>query len=189
MKTSRRNRYLLLIVPFVVLFALLLLPSCTVSYPNRNPVGETFPVVSGKSLHDDVVDLPAAVSGAPAILMVGYQQNTQFDLDRWTIGFTMAEAKVKVVEVPVIPAWFPSTFMTGVIDNGMRKGIPEEDWGNVVTLYGGEAKKVAEFTGTENGRNGRIMLLDDRGKVTWFWDQGFSASRLKELLEKASSEE
>ena len=73
MKTSRRNRYLLLIVPFVVLFALLLLPSCTVSYPNRNPVGETFPVVSGKSLHDDVVDLPAAVSGAPAILMVGYQ--------------------------------------------------------------------------------------------------------------------
>jgi len=58
----------------------------------------------------------------------------------------------------------------------------------VVTLYGGEAKKVAEFTGTENGRNGRIMLLDDRGKVTWFWDQGFSASRLKELLEKAGGE-
>lgn len=182
------KKYLLIVLALFVIAVILSLASCTVSYPNRNPVGETFPVVSGKSLHDDVVDLPAAVSGAPAILMVGYEQNTQFDLDRWTIGFSMADAKVKVVEVPVIPAWFPSMFLTGIIDNGMRKGIPEEDWGSVVTLYGSEAKKVAEFTGTQNGRNGRILLLDDRGKVTWFWDQGFSASRLKELLEKAGGE-
>jgi hypothetical protein len=183
------KKYVLIVVAIILIAVVASLASCTVSYPNRNPIGETFPVVSGKSLHDDVVDLPAAVSGSPAILMVGYQQNTQFDLDRWTIGFTMADAKVRVVEVPVIPAWFPTMFLQGTIDNGMRGGIPQEDWGNVVTLYGSEAKKVAEFTGTANGRNGRILLLNDRGEVTWFWDEGFSASRLKELLEKASSTE
>ena len=73
----------------------------------------------------------------------------------------------------------------GVIDNGMRSGIPAEDWAIVITLYGKEATPVAKFTGTENPRNGRLLLLDKEGVVRWFWDQGFSASRLMELKKLA----
>ena len=81
--------------------------------------------------------------------------------------------------------WFPDTFLQGTIDNGMRAGIPAEDWGAVVTLYGSDATRVQELTGNENPRNGRILLLDDRGVIRWFWDQGYSSTRLLELLKLA----
>ena len=59
------------------------------------------------------------------------------------------------------------------IDSGMRKGIPEEDWGSVITVHD-EAEPIVAFTGNENGSNGRIALLDAQGKVVWFTDRGFS---------------
>jgi len=131
------------------------------------------------------VELPTDVLGKPSILMVGYVQNTQFDLDRWTLGLVQAGAKVRILEVPAIPAGFPSTFLRSTIDNGMRAGIPSEDWGGVVTLYGSDAAKVAKFTGTQNPRNGRMLLLDKDGVVRWFWDQGYSAKRVLELIRNA----
>ena len=66
------------------------------------------------------------------------------------------------------------------IDAGMRKGIPEEDWGSVVTVYD-EAAPIVAFTGNENGSNGRVLLLDKQGKVVWFTDRGYSAGQVKAL--------
>ena len=153
-------------------------------YPNQNPIGETFPTASGENLDKEAVELPKAYMGKPALYMVGYVQETQFDLDRWTIGLTQVEFPAQVVEVPTIPGMFPSMFK-GMIDNGMRSGIPSEDWAAVVTLYGKQATPVAKFTGNMNPRNGRILLLDADGVVRWFWDQGFSAKRLMELKKLA----
>ncbi len=153
-------------------------------YPNRNPMGEPFPTATGENLDKKSVELPTAYLGEPALYMVGYVQNSQFDLDRWAIGLNQVEFSAQVVEVPTIPGMFPSMFK-GVIDNGMRSGIPSEDWAAVVTLYGKQAKPVAQFTGTENPRNGRLLLLDSKGSVQWFWDQGFSAKRLMELKKLA----
>ncbi len=164
---------------FTVL-ALLLCVSCTISYPNRNPVGEPFPLASGESLAGEATELPTDLSGSPAVLLVGYEQDSQFDLDRWILGLQQAEISVRALEVPTIPAGIP-TMISGWIDNGMRRGIPQEDWAGVVTLYGAEADKVARFTGTEKLLNGRILLLDAQGVVRWFWDQGYSARRLLHL--------
>ena len=160
--------------------------ACTTTYTNRNPVGEPFPVVTGTSLEKEEVTLPTAFEGDPALYMVGYVQETQFDLDRWAIGLTQMKFPCRIIEVPTIPGAIPS-MIQGTIDDGMRKGIPSEDWASVVTLYGSAAKPVAEFTGNENPRNGRIMLIGPDGKVLWFWDQGFSASRMMELNTKAES--
>ncbi len=164
---------------------LVLVGGCTVSEVNRNPIGETFPTVTGESLNGNTVEIPLALIGEPSILMVGYIQQTQFDLDRWILGLVQAGAKIKILEVPAIPASFPSIFLRGTIDNGMRKGIPSEDWGTVVTLYGSDAWKISKFTGTENPRNGRILLLDKNGVVRWFWDQGYSATRVSQLVDES----
>ncbi|MCH2144878.1 MAG: hypothetical protein MK082_06995 [Phycisphaerales bacterium] len=159
---------------------LLLTGACSTTHPNRNPVGETFPEATGATLEDDSITLPTAYEGEPALYMVGYVQATQFDLDRWAIGFTQVQFPCRIVEVPTIPNAMASMFK-GMIDNGMRSGIPREDWVSVVTLYGDEAQPVVEFTGNENPRNGRILLIDADGVVRWFWDQGFSAKRLMEV--------
>ena len=158
----------------------LIIGACSSPTPNRNPVGQMFPTVTGTSLTDRSVTLPKAWAGQPVLLMVGYVQNTQFDLDRWTIGLVQVKFPCGIVEVPAIPGLVPS-MISGTIDNGMRSGIPKEDWESVITLYGGAAKPVVALTGNENPRNGRIIMLDKTGKVVWFWDQGFSAKRLVEL--------
>jgi hypothetical protein len=95
------------------------------------------------------------------------------------LGLLQAELSAPLVEVPTIPGLVP-TVISGWIEDGMRSGIPEEDWGAVVTLYGSAAKPVTELTGTENGRNARVIVLDAEGRIAWFDDTGFSARKALE---------
>ena len=166
---------------FPILLAAILLVACQSSLPNQNPVGLVFPQVTGESLQGDKVELPP---GEASVLLVGYKQKAQFDADRWLLGILQAELAVPVLEVPTLKGLFPR-MLGNVIDDGMRSGIPEEDWQVVVTLYGENASQVARFTGTE-GRNMRVLLLDDSGTVRWFHDQGYSARAMLEL--KAAAE-
>jgi hypothetical protein len=148
--------------------------------PDRNPIGDQFPQVSGEFLTGSKATLPDHFLGNSAMYLVGYTQETQFDLDRWTMGLLEADLSSAIIEIPTIPGLVP-TAISGWIDDGMRSGIPKEDWPAVITLYGSDAQEVATLTGTENPRNTRVLLIDDAGVVRWFWDQGFSASSLIEL--------
>ena len=165
-----------------ILIGAMLIAGCSSTYPKRNPVGEMFPSVTGKSLEKQTVALPESLSGRPAIILIGYRQNTQFDIDRWFMGLLQTDAwqHATIIEVPTIPGLLPS-LVSGWIDDGMRSGIPTEDWGAVVTLYGGAARPVAQFTGTEQGRNTRVVVLDAQGAVIWFDDRGFSARKALEV--------
>jgi len=86
-----------------------------------------------------------------------------------------------VREIPTIAGLVPG-MIGGWIDGGMRRGIPSEDWGSVVTVYRG-ASAIQEFTGTENPMPGRILLLDPSGEVIWFHDRGYSVGSLNRLRE------
>lgn len=166
------------------LLAALLSTSCSTTWPRRDPTGEVFPTVNGTSLAGDAVTLPALGDGAPLLLLVGYEQEAQFDLDRWLLGLDQAGWRVRTFEVPTLPGLFPR-LLAGTIDGGMRRGIPAEDWASVVTVYG-DAARIAEFTGNEDGLTGRVLLLDRAGKVVFFHDRGFSVGRLKALVETAN---
>ncbi len=146
--------------------------------------GALFPSVGGEALDGRRVELPAAVAGAPAILLVAFEMESQFDCDRWLLGLVQAKTPVKVLEVPTIPGLVPGLF-SGTIDSGMRKGIPSEDWGVVVTLYGDDAERVFEFTGGIRDRNARVLLLDGDGRVVWHHGRGYSARLMAELDERA----
>lgn len=143
------------------------------TYPNRNPTGELFPAVVGQSLEQVRTEMPGVFAGKPVVLLIGYKQNAQFDIDRWLMGLLQTEVPMQIAEIPTIPALLPS-LASGWIDDGMRSGIPREDWGAVVTLYGDAARPVAELTGTEDGQVARVIVLDDRGTIVWFDDEGYS---------------
>ncbi|GJM19528.1 MAG: hypothetical protein DHS20C14_17410 [Phycisphaeraceae bacterium] len=172
--------------------ALLLTNGCSSPIPSRDPTGLAFPAVTGESLEKVATELPAALGGRPAVVLVGYQQNTQFDIDRWLMGLIQAGAgeHAQLMEVPTIPGLVP-TMASGWIDDGMRSGIPREDWGSVVTLYGKAAKPVAELTGTDRGRLARVLVLDGTGEIVWFDDAGYSATKamaVADLVERLSGE-
>lgn len=158
---------------------------CARVVPNRNPVGEPFPAVSGTSLSDEAYAIPGDLAGAPAVLLIGYVQDAQFDLDRWILGILQAGITARLLEVPTIEGFVPGVF-AGQIDAGMRRGIPEEDWRAVVTVYD-DGDKIVDFLGNERPRNGRAVLLDADGRVVWFRDNGYSAGNVLSL--KAAIEE
>ena len=157
------------------------LAGCKSTHPRQEPVGERFPSVVGTSLEGDDVRIPEDFAGAPALLLVGFDMDTKFDLDRWLLGLTESgvASTIAVREVPTIPGMIPGMF-SGFIDGGMRKGIPEEDWGAVVTVYG-DGDDIAKFLGNDVPLPGRIVLLDAAGVVAFFHDDGYSVSTLKRL--------
>ena len=154
--------------------------SCSTTWPNRDPSGERLPQVTGTSLANERVTLPNVADGEPLLLLIGYVQDAQFDLDRWLLGLDQLGWSTRTFEVPTLPGMLPRMFR-GFIDNGMRSGIPEEDWAAVVTVYQ-EAEKLAQFTGNERSRNGRILLLDGAGRVIFYHDRGYSVGSLKKLV-------
>ncbi len=178
---KKRSRVFVLAAAAAAVIGALGLTSCRSVYERRDPTGEVFPTVTGSALSGEKVELPSAFRGEPVVLLVGYEQQTQFDLDRWILGLTETGTKVRIREIPTIPGLVPGLF-GGFIDSGMRRGIPSEDWGSVITLYS-EAEPVARFTGTRDGLPGRILLLDGEGRVVFFHDRGYSAGALARLRE------
>jgi len=170
----------------IIAFTLLALSliGCSKTYINRNPIGEKFPTVKGQTLTEKEIELPTYFEGTSVILLLGYVQDSQFDIDRWLIGLDMTETNIKAYEIPTIQGLFPRMFKSS-IDEGMRKGIPKELWGGVITVYD-DGAKVQEFTGNENPNNARVLLLDSMGKVVYFHDRGFSVLALNELRELTS---
>lgn len=163
----------------LITMIILLLVGCSTTYTNRDPVGEVFPTVSGESLEKIEIDMPQYFNGSKTILLLGYKQDSQFDIDRWLIGLDQINTKAKVYELPTIQGMFPRMF-SAFIDNGMRKGIPKELWGGVITIYR-DGAIVQEFTGNENGNNARVLVIDENGTIIYFYDRGFSVSALNKV--------
>jgi len=153
--------------------------ACSSPPAPRDPTGEVFPAVTGTALDGTEVSLPEDFAGKKTVLLVGYVMEAQFDCDRWILGLLQAETPVALVEVPTIDGMVPGMF-SGFIDDGMRGGIPEEDWGSVVTVYD-DADAIVALTGKDGSRNARVLLLDEQGRVLWFHDRGYSARKLLEL--------
>ncbi|NVJ60510.1 MAG: hypothetical protein HWE27_08970 [Gammaproteobacteria bacterium] len=157
----------------------LILSGCMTNYPNQDIIGKTFPSVVGESLEKEQVVLPEKFNEQRSVLLIGYVQNSQFDIDRWLIGLDMTNTSVPVYELPTIAGMFPQFFETQ-INNGMRKGIPKELWKGVITIYE-DGETVQAFTGNQNPNNARAIVIDDSGTILFFHDRGFSVDALKQL--------
>lgn len=164
---------------FVLNLLLILVSGCSTMYPNQDVTGKSFPAVKGESLEKQLVNIPADFTEPFTLLLVGYKQNSQFDIDRWLIALDMTETRVDVYEIPTMQGLFPRMFST-MIDNGMRKGIPKELWKGVITVYQ-DGDMVQKFTGNENPNNARVLLLDENGIIIYFHDAGFSVSALNQI--------
>ena len=166
----------------IALLVLSIMLGCTTKYPNQKPIGEKFPEVTGQSLANKVVKFPEHVYGKNVVLLLGYIQNSQFDIDRWLIGLDMTKTQVEVFELPTIQGMLPRFFKTQ-IDEGMKKGIPKELWSGVVTIYQ-DGERMQAFTGNINSNNARVILLNKKGKIEYFYDEGFSVTALNSLRER-----
>ncbi len=164
-----------ILLPLIFLLA----TGCSSQHPNQAVTGMDFPEITGQSLEKETVRIPSDFASDYNLLLVGYKQNSQFDIDRWLIGLDMTQTKIDTFEIPTIAGLFPQMFST-TIDNGMRRGIPKELWKGVITVYE-DGEKVQAFTGNQNPNNARVILLNSQGQIVYFYDDGFSVAALNTL--------
>lgn len=170
----------------IIVLLSLALYSCskTVVTP-QNLTQKIFPQVRGNSLAQKEITIPDDFKGEITILLIGYQQKTQFDIDRWILGLLQAEVPVKIVEVPTIAGMMPQ-MVQSFIDNGMRSGIPKEDWASVVTVYE-DASKIVNLLGNERPQSTYVVLLDKAGQIVWRSNKGYSANQIIEIKKLVAS--
>lgn len=152
--------------------------SRTVSTP-PDITNRAFPQVRGSTLQDVEVTIPDSFRGKPTVLLVGYLQKAQFDIDRWILGILQADVKAQIVEVPTIAGMMPQ-MVQGFINNGMRSGIPKSDWASVVTVYE-DASKIIDAIGNERPQSAHVILLNKDGQIVWTSNIGYSATQVLEL--------
>jgi hypothetical protein len=160
----------------VLVFVLFFSGCANYEYPSQVLIGDKMIKATGKSLEGNTVVMPQDFIGQETLLLFGYKQDSQFDIDRWLIGLDMTQTQVAAYEIPTIQGMLPRMF-SGFIDGGMRKGIPKKLWKGVVTVYA-DGDKVQRFTGNLNPNNARVMLLDKQGVIVYFYDRGFSVEAL-----------
>lgn len=158
--------------------------STKVSTPSnlRNSI---FPTVQGANLDKQPITLPDHYRGKTTLVLVGYTQKAQFDIDRWILGALQAEVKAEIVEVPTIAGMMPQ-MVQSFIDNGMRSGIPKSDWASVVTVYE-DAPKVIAALGNERPQSAYAVLINKEGRIVWTSNIGYSAAQILELKKVAAS--
>ena len=162
-----------------IIAVLLILTGCSSTYPNQDPTSQMFPDVMGTTLEKEEVRMPEHFQGRQTLLLIGYVQDSQFDIDRWLIGLDMTKTPLPVYELPTIAGMAPRMFQT-FIDNGMRRGIPKELWQGVITIYK-DGDRIQQLTGNTNPNNARVMLLSPTGRIDYFYDRGFSVAALNEV--------
>ena len=164
---------------FLISIFALFITGCSTKYTNQTVTGQAFPSVVGENLEQKQVNIPEDFKGNKTLLLIGYKQDSQFDIDRWLIGLDMTNTKVDVYEIPTIQGMFPRMFST-VINNGMRAGIPKSLWKGVITVYK-DGAAIQQYTGNEKPNNARVLLLNEEGVVIYMYDDGFSVEALNQV--------
>jgi hypothetical protein len=144
-------------------------------------MGDPLPELRGQYLTGRDAILPAAASGKVALLLVGFTYQSRFAVEPWAEKFRAQWAShesVTFYEVPVIGGmarlgkWF--------IDSGMRRGTPKDDYGHVITVYGGADawKKRLGFAAPDAAY---LVLLDRAGRVAWRYQGPFDETASRAL--------
>ena len=162
--------------PLVLL--LLAIVGCSgVVKPGSTP--DFFPKVQGQALSGAELKIPEDLQGNCAVLLIGYKQKTQFDIDRWILGLLQLKTPIELLELPTIAGMMPE-MVSEFISNGMRSGIPQEDWGTVVTVFE-DAEKIIAALGNERPQSAYVVLINGDGGILWFYNQGYSAQQVIKL--------
>lgn len=165
---------------FALISISLCLSACaSYEYTSNVILNERMIQAKGETLKGKKVTIPDEFSGKQTLLLLGYKQDSQFDIDRWLIGLDMTQTSIAVYEIPTIQGMAPRMFST-FINNGMRRGIPKDLWKGVITIYS-DGDRIQRYTGNQNPNNTRVILLDEQGKVIYFYDRGFSVDALNNV--------
>lgn len=137
-------------------------------------VGSPLPSVHGHDLERAEVSLPSHAHGKVALVVFAFARAAQAQIATWITPFERELCPIKgftYYEVPMISGMWGRMF-SGMIDAGMRAGIPPEQHRHVVTYYG-DFSTYASLLAMDDPSLCYPFLLDTEGIVRWR-SQGFA---------------
>jgi len=120
--------------------------------------------------------------GRVTLIFIAFQRQAQAMIDSWAISFDAAfgsDSRVLVYEIPMISGW-TGRLMGGMIDAGMRSGIPAQRHPFVVTFYG-KFQEYQDILEMDDLSSAYLFLLDRRGIIRWR-KRGFSDVKSRDDL-------
>lgn len=125
------------------------------------------------------------MKGKVALVFIAFIRSAQSMIDSWARPFEQEFGKdsmFAVYEIPMINTGWK--VLSGMIDSGMRGGIPVEKHGYVITFYG-DYSIYQEALGMENTSLAYVFLLDPEGIIRWKGEGYASSETEQELLKTA----
>jgi len=127
-----------------------------------------FPPITASNLEGRAFDLPGDLEGEHNVLLVGFAQAQQADMDTWLPSLHALAAVVptlRVYEMPVAPR--RALAMRWMIDGGMRRNIPDRAAREAtITLYTDKAA-LRRSLGLPDEARIYVLLVDRAGAVRW----------------------
>ncbi len=136
-------------------------------------IGKPFPVIETKTLQGEDISLPSDSNNDATVIMIAFEQKTQLKINSWTDTLFQRydiNSEISFYEVPMISGFY--SFMSGIIDGGMRGGIIKSLHDNVATFYGDREpyKQVLNITDMSECY---LFVVDREGKIVYH-DTGYS---------------
>ncbi|MGQ1909694.1 hypothetical protein ACT3CE_07890 [Marinifilum sp. RC60d5] len=144
-------------------------------------IGDSFPNIKGKLLSSKEISIPEHCKGKVSVLIVAFKRETQDQVNTWTQPLLQEfgmHKDFRFIEIPMISSLF--NWMSGYIDNGMRKGIASAMHKNVMTYYG-PLNSYYRYFDVEDKKLCYLFLLDKNGTIQ-FIDKGEAQKQNLHLL-------
>ena len=146
------------------------------------PAAGRMPTLSASTLADRAVTLPADLPGEKTLVLMAYDRKQQADLDTWIVGLRLREGTRPWVEVPVIGR--SNAFVRGMIDAGMRRGIPDvADRDRTITLAVDAVSLRAALALEGDVDQVDLMVIDRSGLVRVRARGPYALDKSKALLD------
>ena len=149
----------------------------------ENIAGSRFPLVKASNLEKRVLNLPADFGGDRNLLLVAFERKQQKDVDTWLREmkrFEEFDPKFHYYELPTIQR--PNSLMRWIIDNGMRRGIPDRKARErTITLY---IDKLVFCDALQilDQKHIHVLLVNRTGDVLWRTEGLFDETKGEGLL-------
>lgn len=147
--------------------------------------GDPMPTIAGPALAGPRLDLPAAGSGRPALLIFSFSRSAGRDArlwnDRFSSDFPDTGPGYLVLELEAVPR-----LIRGMVVSSIRNGLPPPMRSRAIILDHDEAVWRRRLAVTDDGR-AYVALLDPEGRIAWrnggaFTDPDYR--RMKAVLER-----
>jgi hypothetical protein len=144
-----------------------------------------FPKVKGKNLLKRELNLPQDFGGELNIAIIAFDRDQQGMIDEWIPEAKKLRSRfpqLKYYEIPTIRK-LPGVFQS-FINNGMRKGIPDEDSReSTITIFLNKKKFLREL-GIADEKKIYIFLVNKDGKIFGKWEDKFTQEKFAEVEKK-----